>query len=90
VVLEAEKPQAMVQPEDLVGVAHQPVQPIGLEILAEMVVHHQFLKDMLGAIVLQLPLIVTTEAEVAAEEHTKSALMLALVDQLSAVLEEMD
>jgi hypothetical protein len=90
VVLEAEKPQAMVQPEDLGEVLRQPVcQKYGLEIAVEMVVHHQFLKDMRVAFQLQLPLIVMTEAEAAEAAPTRLVLLLDLLDQLPAVPEEM-
>tara|TARA_Y100000031_G_C8035833_1_gene299317 strand:+ start:350 stop:520 length:171 start_codon:yes stop_codon:yes gene_type:complete len=47
VVLEAENPQALVQPEDLGEVQTAILSDQdGLEIAVEMVVHHQFLKDM--------------------------------------------
>jgi hypothetical protein len=89
VVLEAEKPQALVQPEDPEEV-HPPMVRAqhGLEIAVEMVVHHQFLKDMRVVTELMLYLAIT-EAEAAEAEHTKSVVMLIFLHQLSAVPEEM-
>ena len=89
--MEAEKPQALVQPEDPGEVQPAMVRTQhGLEISVEMVVHHQFLKDM-RVVTEPLPEVVPaiTEAEAAEAEHTKSVVMLKLVHQLSAVPEEM-